>query len=243
MFKTTPLREKVYSFIRKEMQSGKLLPGQSINMEETSRRLGISKTPLRDALIQLESDGFIKIMPRRGFRIKQLQIKDIKNLYTVIGALEATTVADVFDKIGPLHVSKMEKLNAEMITAVHEGDFQAYYRKNLSFHNVFLSLSGNTELLKVITPMKQRLYDFPRRGYIREWELNNCTEHQHFTDFIKKGDPQAAAKVMKDIHWSFAVQEKFIRKFYSLVAEQIKSDMNEQKNRKSYGLHAAQGAS
>ena len=242
MIKITPLREKLYSFIRKEMQNSKLLPGQSINMEEMSRRLGISKTPLRDALLQLESDGFIKIMPRRGFKVKQLTIKDIKNLYTIIGALEATTVAGVFDKIGPLHISKMEKLNAEMITAVHEGDFEAYYPKNLSFHNVFLNLSGNTELLKVITPMKQRLYDFPRRSYIREWELNNCEEHQHFIDFIKRGDSKAAAKVMKDIHWSFTVQEKFIRKFYSLVVDQIKSDMNERKNRKSYGPHVAKGA-
>jgi DNA-binding GntR family transcriptional regulator len=242
MIKETPLREKVYRFIRKEMQNGKLLPGQSINMDEMSRRLGISKTPLRDALIQLESDGFIEIVPRRGFKVKQLTIIDIKNIYTIIGALEATTVADVFDKIGPLHISKMEKLNAEMITAVHEGDFEAYYRKNLSFHNVFLNLSGNTELLKVITPMKQRLYDFPRRSYIRKWELNNCEEHQHFIDFIKRGNSKAAAKEMKDIHWSFTVQEKFIRKFYSLVAEQIKSDLNQQKNGKSNGPYVAKGA-
>jgi DNA-binding GntR family transcriptional regulator len=63
-------------------------------------------------------------------------------------------------------------------------------------------------------PIKQRLYDFPRRGYIVEWELRNCDEHQMFIDCIEKKDREGAVRVIKDLHWSFAAQEEFIRRFY-----------------------------
>jgi DNA-binding GntR family transcriptional regulator len=68
--------------------------------------------------------------------------------------------------------------------------------------------------MQLITPFKQRLYDFPRRGYIREWELNNCDEHQQFIALVKKKDRMGAANLMRDVHWSYAVQEKYILQFY-----------------------------
>jgi DNA-binding GntR family transcriptional regulator len=73
-------------------------------------------------------------------------------------------------------------------------------------------------------PIKQRLYDFPRLGYIKEWELNNCNEHQQFIELIEKDDCNGAASIMRDVHWSFSVQEKYIKQFYPLInnKEEIK---------------------
>jgi DNA-binding GntR family transcriptional regulator len=68
--------------------------------------------------------------------------------------------------------------------------------------------------MQLIMPFKQRLYDFPRRGYIKEWEMNNCEEHFQFIELVKKKDRMAAASMMRDVHWSYAVQEKYILQFY-----------------------------
>jgi DNA-binding GntR family transcriptional regulator len=111
----------------------------------------------------------------------------------------------------------MEKLNARQIKALNRKDYDNYYKLNLDFHNVFLDLSGNNSLKSIVRPYKQRLYDFPRRGYIEEWELNNCKEHDQFIELIKKKDRIGAAEILRDVHWSFLVQEKHIRRFYPNV--------------------------
>jgi DNA-binding GntR family transcriptional regulator len=69
------LREQVYHFFRQQMQSGMLAPGASINLNEISKKLAISKTPLRDALIQLETEGFVTILPRRGIIVNKLPLR------------------------------------------------------------------------------------------------------------------------------------------------------------------------
>ena len=100
MLNIISLREQVYQFLRDQMQNGNLLPGASINLNQISRQLGISKTPLRDALIQLECEGFVSILPRKGVIVKATTLRDIRNYYDIIGALEAMVVREVFPHLG-----------------------------------------------------------------------------------------------------------------------------------------------
>jgi DNA-binding GntR family transcriptional regulator len=214
MLNTKSLREQVYEYLRDEINNRKLLPGATININEISRQLGISKTPLRDAIIQLEIEGFVTILPRRGVTVKKLSLQEIKNSYQIVGALEGTVIIDVFERIGKSHISRLEKLNAKQIKALDRKEYDRYYKLNLDFHSVFLDLSDNKTLKSIVMPAKQRLYDFPRRGYIKEWELNNLKEHNQFIELIKKKDRLGAAAIIRDVHWSFKVQEKYVRQFY-----------------------------
>ena len=211
-------------YLREEMHKGNLLPGSTINPTELSEHLGISKTPLRDALIRLESEGFVTILPRRGIQVNSLSLKDVENSYEVVGILEGGVIQEVFDRFNESHLRTMERLNNRMAKAVESEDFDGYYALNLQFHDVYLDLSENALLQQIVTPIKQRLYDFPRRGYLKEWELRNCDEHQQFVDFIRAGQREEAIHVMRDVHWSFQVQEKYIHKFYNLVAEEIQTE-------------------
>jgi DNA-binding GntR family transcriptional regulator len=214
MLNTKSLREQVYEYLRDEISNRKLLPGATININEISRQLGISKTPLRDAIIQLEIEGFVTILPRRGVTVKKLTLQEIKDSYEIVGALEGSIILNNFDKIDRYHISRMEKLNTRQIKAVNRKEYDDYYKLNLEFHNVFLDLSENKSLKSIVRPYKQRLYDFPRRGYIEEWELNNCKEHDQFIGLIKKKDRAGASEFLRGVHWSFLVQEKYIRQFY-----------------------------
>jgi len=222
----TSLREQVYQYIREEITSGKRLPGSCINLKEISRGLGISTTPLRDAIIRLECEGFVTILPRRGVLVNKLTLKDIQDLIEICGVIEASVIIAVFDKIDASHVKEMKRLNTEMRSAIHQEDFDRYYELNIDFHDVFLDLSENEALHHIIMPIKQRLYDFPRRAYIKEWELINCDEHDQLIEFIKRGEPEAAASLWKDSHWSFAFHEKFIRKFYLNASEKIRQELD-----------------
>ena len=209
------LREQVYSYLRKQMAIGALLPGTTINIGKIAKQLGISKTPLRDALIHLEIEGFVTILPRRGVQVNSLELIDVKNAYDSIGMVEASIVMDCFEKLKPSHILKLEKLNKIMISDIENDDFHRLFHTNLEFHDVYLSVSDNQLLKKFILPIKQRLYDFPRQNYLKEWELRNCAEHHDFITLLKENNPKKAAKVLKNVHWSYEFQEDFIKIFYN----------------------------
>jgi DNA-binding GntR family transcriptional regulator len=218
------LKEQVYEFLRDAMHLGEILPGSVIDMEETSARLGVSKTPLRDALLQLEMEGFVAILPRRKVVVNVLSLADIKNYYEIVGALESTALLRAFDLLSETDIEHMRRLNAEMREAIDRDDFDRYYAKNLAFHEVFLSRCGNENLLKIINNMKRRLYDFPRQeGFVKEWEQASIEEHAALIDLIAARNKEAAAAHIRDVHWSYSVQDKFIARYYQKAASVLKS--------------------
>ena len=210
------LKEQVYDYLQAQFQQRQLHPGDMIHMEATSQKLGISKTPLRDALIQLEMEGFVTIQPRRGIFVNTLTIDDIREFYQVIGALESSALQAAFSCLDAVRLKKIDNLNRQMQQAIERNDFNLFYEKNLHFHDSYIDLCGNSTLIHIIGNLKKRLYDFPRqKKWVKEWEESSIREHQEIVDFLVAGDVQSAALFLRDVHWSFAVQEKFIRKYYA----------------------------
>ncbi|MCU0236286.1 MAG: GntR family transcriptional regulator [Acidobacteria bacterium] len=209
------LKEQVYDYLRQQFQKHRLQPGETINMDATAKKLGISRTPLRDALIQLEMEGFVTISPRRGIFVNSLPLDEIREFYQVIGALESSALVEAFPQLGAVGLKKMDALNRQMQKAIDADDYDLFYEKNLRFHDAFISLCGNHNLERIINNLKKRLYDFPqKRQWIKEWEESSIREHQEIVDFLASNDPQSAALFLRDVHWSYAVQEKYIRKYY-----------------------------
>ena len=102
-----------------------------------------------------------------------------------------------------------------MRVALDADDFGAYYSANLAFHDVYLDLSDNRDLVRTVRTLKGRLYDFPRRsGYVKEWELESSVEHAEIESRLRAGDFAGAAAFIRDVHWSYEVQERFIRAYY-----------------------------
>ena len=209
------LKEQVYEYLREQMRVGEILPGSVIDMEETSKKLGVSKTPLRDALLLLEMEGFVSILPRRKVIVNTLSLQDIKNYYEIIGALESEALLLALDNLKEPDVQYMEELNAAMKDAIDGDNFDLYYEKNLNFHNVFLERSGNENLKKIVNTLKKRLYDFPRqKGFVKEWEQASIGEHAELVRLIQQRNAEQAVDFIRDVHWSFRVQKKFIDLYY-----------------------------
>lgn len=214
-FNVALLRQQVYDYLRGQMNSGELRPGSAIHLEEMSSRFGISRTPLREALLQLESEGFVTIYPRRGIVVNHLTEEDIHNAYEIIGALEAAVIFNERNKITDTQISNLRQLNAQMRQSLEQDDFDTFYQYNLAFHNVYLDLTENNNLVHTVMILKQRLYDFPRRkGFVKEWEVASTGEHEHFIDLLASGDARAASEYMRDVHWSYEVQKPWIHRYY-----------------------------
>jgi len=212
---TKTLKEQIYEYLREEIHKQHLKPGSIINMDATSRELGISKTPLRDALLQMEMEGFVTIANRRGVYVNSLGPDDIEELYQVIGALEHAALVNGFPNIKAVHIAKMKRLLDDMKKSLDDEDFKMFYKKNLEFHDTYIHLSGNNSLVKIINTMKKRLYEFPpQEKWLKEWEESSMLEHERIVQLIAAGKPREAADFIRDVHWSFSVQEKFIKRYY-----------------------------
>ncbi|MQY56936.1 FCD domain-containing protein, partial [bacterium] len=98
----------------------------------------------------------------------------------------------------------------------NQDNFNLYYQKNLKFHNAFLDLCKNSNLVRIVNNLKKRLYDFPRqRGFVKTWEMSSIREHKELVKLIAQGRRKDAASFIRDVHWSFEVQERFIKDYYT----------------------------
>jgi DNA-binding GntR family transcriptional regulator len=215
--RTVTLREKVYKYFREELSRGNLVPGSYVDQNEICEKFKISRAPLRDALIQLEAEQFVEIKPRHGVLIKKLSRQEVKDLYELLGTLEASVLLSEKSKIDGLYTSKMEIYNAKLHEALEDNKFNEYYELNWMFHDVYLSASKNKMIHKIIKPFRQRLYDFPRMKYDKEWESINLNEHQRLIESLKSRNYEGAASILKCEHWSFELHKKRIDKFYSFT--------------------------
>lgn len=209
------LREQVYDYLRLRMNDGSVRPGTFLNLNAISKELGMSRTPLRDALFQLEAEGFVRIYPRRGVVVNTLTLDRIRNIYEILGGLESAVIVLVAARFREDDADAMEHLNTQMRKALDQNDFNTFYDFNLKFHNVYLNMSDNDEMLHYITIYKARLYDFPRnKVFVKDWEMHSLDEHKAMIDLFRAADFNGAAEYVRDVHWSFSVQERFLRRYY-----------------------------
>ena len=97
------LRDVVYDYLWTQIREKQFKPGEFVNLNLISQKLGVSRTPLREALIVLEAEGFVQILPKRGIYIKPLTLQDTYNLYEAIGALESSIIMSVVQNRRELH--------------------------------------------------------------------------------------------------------------------------------------------
>ena len=194
------LRTQIYEYLRLELKQENLKPGMFVSMNQIMKQLNISRTPLRDALLQLQSEGFVTFLPQRGIRINELTQKDIENMYEMLGALDSRILLAVFDRIGKREIERMKQINEEMEECLDEENFMRYWNLNTSFHNVYLDLSSNTLILYHINIVRQRLFEFSKKDWSFRRKQVIHREHETLIELIEKGDAITAADFMRDQH-------------------------------------------
>ncbi|MBM9511515.1 GntR family transcriptional regulator [Desulfogranum marinum] len=204
------LRVQVYDYLEKQMRVGALEPGASISVNTLIKELGVSRTPLREALLLLQEQGFVSIQPQRGVRINELTLEDVRDIYEILGGIESRVILSVFDKLGSKEINQLKKLNKKIKLSLVANDIIAHNQANVDFHEVFLNLSTNQRLLRYVKNLKMLLYDFPRRDYGKQWNEKNLLEHGEFIQLIENGKAVEAADYMRDVHWEFDPPDSFI---------------------------------
>ena len=195
------LRSQVYEHLRMELRQQNLKPGMFVTINQLSQQLGINRTPLRDALLQLQVEGFVTFLPQRGIQINEVSGKDLEDIYEVLGALDSRALLSVFDEITSERIQKMKQINEEMYQTRSSEDNNRYFELNNSFHNVYLELSKNKLLLAQLNILRQRLFDFGAKGeWIEKVRELNYQEHFKLIALIEQGNAKVVADFIRDTH-------------------------------------------
>ncbi|SDP66860.1 GntR family transcriptional regulator [Desulforhopalus singaporensis] len=203
------LRVQVYDYLQTQMRIGKLEPGASISVNKMIKELGVSRTPLREALLLLQEQGFVTIQPQRGVKINVFTLDDVRDIYEILGGIESRIILSVFDKLDETRVARMKECNDGIEAALAAGDIARHNILNVKFHDAFLGLSSNERMIKYVNNLKMQLYDFPRRDFGRQWNNNNLEQHREFVKLVEAGNAIAAADYMRDVHWQFDPPDSF----------------------------------
>lgn len=193
------LRTQVYQYLREQLIKGQFRPGMILSITKIADTLELSKTPLRDALLQLQVEGFLTLLPQRGIRINKLTPQDIKNTCEVLGAMDSHIMLSVFNRLGTKEIDSMKKINDLMWTFAGKKEYYKYWELNIKFHNVYSKFSHNPQMQYFIDVSRQRLF-----GLEVEWGENlitlNHNEHLELISLITKGKSKEAAAYLREVH-------------------------------------------
>lgn len=150
--------DTAYQTIKVWIQEGEIPPGGLIDENETARRLSLSRTPVREALLRLQAEGFVEIGRGKGIRVLPLSSADMREIYQVISGLEVVAVALLArKKPSSEQVEPLFAATREMEAALEAGDVNAWGRADETFHRELLRLSGNGKLYDVGCRMRDRV--------------------------------------------------------------------------------------
>lgn len=158
--KPLTLRERIVDFIKDSVVSGRLKPGERVPEQEIAENLGISRTPIREAFRQLESEGFITVTPRKGAVVSPITDKDVSEFYTIKSLLEGFAAKTACHKLTQKDIKKLESLNTQMDRCAEKSDVKGFFKLDNQFHDIFLKACGNEKLCAMVYQLVQQFERF-----------------------------------------------------------------------------------
>ncbi len=181
--KTQTLRERIVNVLRESIIKGTLKPGERVAESDLAEKYGISRTPIREAFRQLETEGFLKVIPRRGAEVASLTEEDVREFYEVKSLLESYAAKVAAERLTERDIKRLELLNASMERFAQNGDIKGFFKTDNEFHDVFIQKCGNEKLCNIIQNLLQQFQRVRIASFVIKGRMEVSVE-QH-KDIIK----------------------------------------------------------
>jgi DNA-binding GntR family transcriptional regulator len=193
------LADWVAADLRDAILQGYFEPGEKLDQDLLAEELGVSRTPIREALKRLESEGFIEVRPHYGAFIAEVSSKDIQEIFELRGLLEAEVVRQATSSIPDSVLDELEQMLTEAQKAHAEGDYVAQFEADISFHQTLRDFAKNDLLREVLDGVNNRVNTVRRFAQTRPGPHVNAfaLEHLAILDAIRERDVQRAATLMR----------------------------------------------
>lgn len=196
----TTLVHSAYSKIKSKITQNKITPGENILEHEIAKSLGMSRTPVREALLRLEVEGLIEIIPRHGIRVLPISQEDMREIYEIFISLEPI-VAQNLAKKGDLKkkdLDELEKSTNDMEEALFKDDLAAWADADLKFHQKLVELHGNKRLINILNIFRDQTHRVRiLTRHLRKHPMESVENHREIIKHIREGNPDKAYEAVK----------------------------------------------
>lgn len=188
-----PLRDVVFNTLRQAILKGELVPGERLMEKQLAERMGVSRTPIREAIRKLELEGLVIMVPRKGAEVAKITEKDIRDVLEVRATLEALAVRLACEKMDSAGQERLIKLRDEFAKAAMNHDVAKVIQKDVEFHDEIFNATNNDKLIHIVNNLREQIYRF-RVKYISRMQDYSMlvSEHEAIVSSILSKDKEKA---------------------------------------------------
>lgn len=193
------LKDGAYEAIREAIISFELKPGERIDKKELARRFGTSASPVRDALLRLEQEGLVEIVPFSGTYVKQLTLDDIREIYEIRMLLEGACARQACGRLTEEEIHDVERVIEAAEEAGTRGDLESAQEMLVKFDDAIVDAAQNVRLRSMLTTFRYQSHRISSVSTRLEKRLSkSCTQHRRVLEAIRMRDPDLAAQRMEE---------------------------------------------
>ena len=192
-----PLRDVVFQTLRQAILKGELKPGERLMEIQLAQKLGVSRTPVREAIRKLELEGLVLMIPRKGAEVAEITIKDLEDVLEVRAALEELAVCDACENITEEQILALKEAADNFQAALESDDLVKCAETDMAFHEIIYSATNNKRLLQILNNLREQMYRY-RFEYIKDATQYErlIQEHNDIYESIMRKDKGTAARVV-----------------------------------------------
>lgn len=191
-----PLREVIFNTLREAIIVGELKPGQRLMEVQLAEKMGVSRTPVREAIRKLELEGLVNMLPRKGAHVANLSVKDIMNVLEVRATLDGLATELAAERITEDELKELKHVQSQFAGYVEKDSLQGSIKKDVEFHDIIYSASRNDKLIQINSNLREQVQRF-RVIYLKDYSSPReiVKEHSEIIEAICARDPEYARKV------------------------------------------------
>jgi DNA-binding GntR family transcriptional regulator len=194
----TLLSDRAYSVLRSAIIDGTLAPGERLRDVELVSSLGLSRTPIREALARLEEDGLVESAPNRYTRVAPLDRRDARDAYPIVAALHALAAELGVPRLTRAGIRAMEVENDRFARAIAAADVDEALAADDAFHAVLINASANPAIASVLERLMPRLHRLERAQFGSLLGRRSVSQHEAIIAAGRRGDAEATAAAVRD---------------------------------------------
>lgn len=217
-----PLRDVVFNTLRQEILTGKLKPGERLMEIHLANKLGVSRTPIREAIRKLELEGLVIMIPRRGAEVAQITLKSLEDVMEVRRALDVLAIELACERMSQEDLNGLFQACENFDTAVKTKDTRKIAEADVAFHDIIVLSTGNARLIQLVNNLSEQMYRY-RFEYLKDATSHEMLqqEHKEMYQSIARKDKITAANVVR----------KHIDNQEEAIIRQLRLEKNDRRNK------------
>ena len=208
------LKDHVYDYIAELIAKGEMSDTEKITEQQVCDALGVSRTPVREALIQLAADGYLESIPRRGFFVQHLSENKAREVIEILGPLDGRAAYLAVPYISDADIEQMHLLQESIDLAIDKGLYRLHDELQAKFHDCYHARCGNQRLVGYIHQLN-RFFIRRETGTMEETALvrnlrKANEQHAEIVRLFESRDAAGVQNYIRDVHWSIDIAKTFV---------------------------------